>query len=206
MADWNIRPRAVVCSDCEKPFSPQMTGHTLLIRTEEGFLRKDLCPTCFKQHPNKDGVFTSAAWSFKVPAESTRSARKEEPVRKETAIQLLRKLIAREQRDDIGVIYILSILLERNKQFIERDVRQQADGPLTRVYEFKPTGEIFLIEDPKLNSDNLVAVQQRVIDILEGRETLSPTSPLKRARPLRKTRAAFRCTTLLKRYKKGPLV
>ena len=202
MADWNIRPRALVCSDCEKPFSPQTTGHTLLIRTEEGFLRKDLCPDCFKRHPNKDGVFTSAAWSFKVPVESTRATRKEEPVRKETAIQLLRKLIAREQRDDVGVIYILSILLERNKQFIERDVRQQVDGILTRVYEFKPTGEIFLIEDPKLNADNLVAVQQRVIDILEGREAVSTTSTHTSARPLRKTRASFRCITPLKRYKR----
>lgn len=174
MADWNIRPRALQCSDCEKPFEPKMKGHTLLVRSEEGYLRKDLCVDCFKQRAAQNENFTSAAWAFTIPSESTKNVRKEAPVKKETAIQLLRKLIAREHPEDIGAIYILAILLERNKQFIERDVRQHSNGALVRIYEFKPTGEVFTIEAPDLRADNLATVQQRVIDLLEGKETLSP--------------------------------
>jgi hypothetical protein len=179
MADWNIRPRALQCSDCEKPFTPKMKGHTLLVQSEEGYLRKDLCVDCFKKCTEQNAAFSSAAWAFTIPAVSTKNARKEAPVKKETAIQLLRKLIARENPADVGAIYILAILLERNKQFIERDVRQNAEGALVRLYEFKATGEVFTIEAPDLRPDNLASVQQRVIDLLEGKESLTsqPTPP-----------------------------
>jgi hypothetical protein len=184
-------------------------GHTLLVQTDEGYIRKDLCTQCFKQKAqNNDGVM-SAAWSFTVPKESNRNLRKEAPVKKETAIQLLRKLIARENAADIEAIYILAILLERNKQFIERDVRQQPNGALVRIYEFKPTGEVFTIEAPDLRADNLATVQQRVIDLLEGKETLeaqptSPTEPPTRAKVKRCFRATFtRRAKGVKRFRKA---
>ena len=115
----------------------------------------------------------------------------------------MRKLVARENPEDCGAIYILAILLERNKQFIERDVRQHADGIITRLYEFKPTGELFSVEAPNLRPDNLETVQRRVIDLLEGREKITPATPATPpARPLRKWRIAFHPTTLPKRYKR----
>lgn len=203
MADWNIRPRAMNCVDCGQPFTPRMTGHTVLTQTEAGYLRNDLCDACFKKRAASSEGFTSAAWSFTVPVERGKNTKKEAPVKKETAIQLLRKLVARENPEDCGAIYILAILLERNKQFIERDVRQNADGIITRLYEFKPTGELFSVEAPNLRPDNLEAVQRRVIDLLEGRETITPATPaLPPARPLRKWRIAFHPTTLPKRYKR----
>jgi hypothetical protein len=164
---------------------------------------------CFKQRAAQNEAFTSAAWAFTIPTESTKNARKEAPVKKETAIQLLRKLIAREHPEDIGAIYILAILLERNKQFIERDVRQQPNGALVRIYEFKPTGEVFTIEAPDLRADNLATVQQRVIDLLEGKETLeaqptSPTEPPTRAKVKRYIRATFtRRAKGVKRFRKA---
>lgn len=205
MADWNIRPRATQCSDCGAPFSPSTMGHTLLVQTDEGYIRKDLCTQCFKQKAQNNAGVMSAAWSFTVPKESNRNLRKEAPVKKETAIQLLRKLIARENAADVEAIYILAILLERNKQFIERSVHRQANGTTTRIYEFKPTGEVFPIEAPDLRIDNLAAVQQRVIDLLEGKEQLSttvePTPPINIC-PLRKKYIAVYPKTPLKRYKR----
>lgn len=209
MADWNIRPRALNCSACAQPFTPKMKGHTLLVRTEEGYLREDLCTACFKQRTQQNEAFTSAAWAFTIPAESAKSTRKEAPVKKETAIQLLRKLIARENPEDVGAIYILAILLERNKQFIERDVRQQPDGLIVRIYEFKATGEVFTVAAPDLRADNLAAVQQRVIDLLEGRETLTasatpppPASPRAKVKRLLRTHFTHRAKGV-KRYRKA---
>lgn len=186
MADWNIRPRATQCTGCGNPFEPRATGHTLLIQTEGGYQRSDLCTACFKKRSAAEDAFLSAVWPFTVPAENTKTTKKEAPVQKETAIRLLRRLIAREHPDDIDAMYILAILLERNKQLIERDVRQQADGKTFRVYEFKPTGEIFRIESPDLRTDNLEAVQRRVIDLLEGRESLVEATATPSLRPMKR--------------------
>jgi hypothetical protein len=94
----------------------------------------------------------------------------------------------------VEAIYILAILLERNKQFIERDLLTQPDGKLLRLYEFKPTGEVFPIEAPLIRPEALPAVQQRVIALLEGRDETpesEPPAPTIRAMPKRRPRNAF---------------
>ena len=194
MADWNIRPRATQCSLCGKPFEPGSTGYSYLLATGELYERKDLCADCFKANPPRKDALTSAGWSFTLPKTSPRAARKEAAVQKETAIQLLRKLVTRSRPEDVEAIYILAILLERNKQFIERDLLTQPDGKLLRLYEFKPTGEVFPIEAPLIRPEALPAVQQRVIALLEGRDEApesEPPAPTVRAMPKRRPRNAF---------------
>ena len=143
---------------------PQMKGHSFLISTEEAYERKDLCTDCFKQHPPKKDLLISAVWTFTVSKNDARQNRKEAAVQKETAIQLLRKLVTRALPEDVEAIYILAILLERNKQFIERNTVQQPEGKTIRFYEFKPTGEIFQIEAPIIRAELLPQVQQTVSD------------------------------------------
>lgn len=203
MADWNIRPRAMQCSACGKPFEPQMTGYSFLLTVGEQYERKDLCSDCFKVNHSPKDPLTSAGWSFTVPKESGKNNKKEVAVQKETAIQLLRKLITRAQPEDCDVIYILAILLERNKQFIERDVLHSNDGKTVRLYEFRPTGEFFSIVAPTIQPERLPDVQQRVIALLEGRETLATESPLKPAPKVKRyLRASFHHTSRVKRFRK----
>ena len=191
MADWNIRPRATQCSLCGKAFEPASTGYSYLTTTGELYERKDLCADCFKSNPPRKDALTSAGWSFTIPKANSRATRKEATVQKETAIQLLRKLVTRARPEDVEAIYILAILLERNKQFIERDLLTQPDGKTIRLYEFKPTGEVFPIEAPLIQADALPAVQQRVIALLEGRDEtpeVEPPTPRPHANVKRATR------------------
>ncbi len=182
MADWNIKPRASHCSGCNAPFQPGMSGHSLLDPTDEGYQRRDLCPACFKALPRVAGQVPSGAWTFTVPKATTHKA-KEEPVQKETAEHLLRVLSERGDPADQGVIYVLAILLERTKQFIERKVTTAPDGKRIRHYEQKSSGDLFTIVDPALRAEDLPAVQQRVLALLEG-PAQTASSPV-RAKVLR---------------------
>ena len=178
MADWNIRPRATQCSLCGKTFEPASTGYSYLTTTGELYERKDLCADCFKSNPPRKDALTSAGWSFTIPKANSRATRKEAAVQKETAIQLLRKLVTRARPEDVEAIYILAILLE-------------PDGKTIRLYEFKPTGEVFPIEAPLIQADALPAVQQRVIALLEGRDEtpeVEPPTPRPHANVKRATR------------------
>lgn len=201
MADWNIRPRALQCSNCGTDFPPKSKGHTLLHTTPEGHLRKDLCEGCYNALDRATLGITSAEWPFTVPETPTKLSGKAAPVQKETAIQLLRKLVIRDAEKDIEAIYVLAILLERSKQFIERDVQHTTDGKTLRHYEFRPTGELFTIKAPNIRPDDLPFVQQRVINLLEGRERIlqtvhePPCAKLKRYRKMMRQRQG-----VMKRY------
>ncbi len=181
MADWNIHPRAALCTSCQTPFVPGMPGHSLLEPTAEGYRRLDLCEACFAQLPKDSARFASGAWTFVVP-KAVRPKQKEEPVQRETAEHLLRVLTERGHPADRGVIYVLAILLERNKQFVERQVTTNAEGLPVRLYEQRGSGDLFPIVDPQLTAEDLPAVQQRVLELLEGPPQTLPPPPRARVR------------------------
>lgn len=187
MTDWTIQSRATSCSSCGAPFRPGEKGHSLIQTEAKETRRRDLCTTCFQALSKEQVACTAAAWTFTVPRRLPGKVR-EEAVHKATAEELLRKLIRKQDTADYGVIYVLAILLERNKQFIERLVSADADGRKIRRYEHKPTGDFFSIIDPGLGPEDLPAVQQRVIDLLEGRigtDTPPPVRVKRRYRLLR---------------------
>ena len=99
-------------------------------------------------------------------------AAREEPVKKETAESLLRRLITLEDPAMGNVVYVLAVMLERGKQLVERAVRPHESGGLLRVYEHRRTGDTFVVLDPRLRLDRLGEVQQQVVALLSGTTTL----------------------------------
>ena len=93
---------------------------------------------------------------------------KDEPVKKETAETLLRRLILLEDPAMRNVVYVLAIMLERGKQLIERDAKAHESGGILRVYEHKKTADIFTVLDPRLRMDEIGTVQQQVVALLSG--------------------------------------
>ncbi len=185
MAEWNIKARATQCTMCAAPFVPGMKGHSLLDPSDEGYQRRDLCDACFKALP-KDRAASSGAWVFTVP-KATPQKLKKEPLQKETAEHLLRVLSERDDPADREAIYILAILLERSKQFVERKVTTSPEGHRIRLYEQRSTGDYFSIIDPQLAPEDLPAVQQRVLTLLEGPATpATDPQPPPRARVKRR--------------------
>jgi len=162
--DWDIRPRSSLCSECEKAFENNEAYYSALVYGEDGYQRGDFCVGCWVGKESELVPFSSWKGTFVIPPEVVDT----DPLKKETAESLLRKLIEDDDGENASVIYILVVMLERKKILVEKDVKIDEDGTVHRVYEHRASGETFLILDPQLKLDKLEAVQMRVVDMLGG--------------------------------------
>jgi len=160
--EWDIKPRSAACMACENEFDDGDICHSALVPGEEGYRRADFCDNCWQHGAGGMSPFSTWRGRFVRP-----SPPPEEPLKKENAESLLRRLMEDEQTSR-NVIYILAVMLERKKVLVEKDVKPGDDGSSLRVYEHRTTGESFLITDPHLLLDQLEAVQQEVIEMLGG--------------------------------------
>jgi len=160
--DWDIRARSSLCTACERAFENMEAYYSALVFGEEGYQRGDYCVACWVGKEAELQPYSSWKGTFIIPPEEPDN----DPLKKETAESLLRRLI--EDEDDLNapVIYILAVMLERKKTLVEKDVKIDENGTVHRVYEHRETGETFLILDPQLKLDKLEEVQIRVADML----------------------------------------
>jgi hypothetical protein len=156
-SDWNIKPRSEECVGSGEGFNDGVLVFSRLLFTEEGYIRED-----YSESQWTDGLRDSSVsvWKgmFRAPPPKA-----EEPIQKESAESLLRKLIETDDEENRNVIYILAVMLERKRILAERDVHTRDDGVKLRVYEHKKSGEVFLIPDPELKLAELEAVQEDVV-------------------------------------------
>jgi hypothetical protein len=162
--DWDIRPRSSLCSECEKLFENNEAYYSALVYGEDGYQRGDFCVGCWVGKESELVPFSSWKGTFIIPPEVVDT----DPLKKETAESLLRKLIEDDNGENASVIYILVVMLERKKILVEKDVKIDDNGTVHRVYEHRASGETFLILDPQLKLDKLEEVQMRVVDMLGG--------------------------------------
>lgn len=162
--EWDIKSRSDLCSNCEKPFEESEKLNSCLVFGQEGYTRHDYCCECAE---HADRAVAVSRWTavYRLPPPP-----KPEPLAKETAEELLRKLITEDQSRHTNTIYILAVMLERRKEFIEKDVEEREDGVKIRIYEQKITGDIFLIRDPELKLAEIEEVQKEVIAMLSGKD------------------------------------
>lgn len=185
MAEWNIQSRATLCAQCGAAFTPGASGHSLLMPTAEGTLsRKDVCGDCFRNLPAGTEAQAAAVWAFRVPSAAPGKP-KEAPIQRETAEHLLRRLMAFPTPELRGAMYVLAILMERNRQFVERSLSVNAEGERVRLYEQRQTGDLFPIVDPGLSAEDLPKVQQQVLELLEHPERLPTETGICHAKPRR---------------------
>ena len=171
--EWTIRSRGHVCSVCGKPLIDKAPVISVLKELPEGYERLDCHPECWKTFPREWEPFSS--WEGVYLAPPPPDAKKE-PLKKETADDLLRHLIALEDPAMKNVVYVLAVMLERSKILVERDAREQGDGTIRRVYEDRKNGDTFVILDPRIRLENLAEVQQQVVALLSGTKTLGEVS------------------------------
>ena len=171
--EWNIKSRAHVCAVCEKPLTDKASVISALRETPEGYERHDCHPECWKTAPRNWEPFSQ--WEGIYSAPPPPDARKE-PLKKETADELLRRLISLDDPAMKNVVYVLAVMLERSKILVERDAREQEDHTIIRVYEHRKTGESFVVLDPRLRLENLAGVQQQVVALLSGTKTAGEVS------------------------------
>jgi len=181
MNEWNIQSRAHACEACGQPFANHQVYHTLLFDAPPELRRSDICEPCRQKNagdPHQPAGFISH-WQgvYEAPPPPT------DPIRKDTAETLLRKLIEQNDPRYAPAGYILAVMLER-KRVLKVKEQIVTDGKRVFVYEQPGTGDVFTIADPDLRLDQLEAVQRDVAALLEhGLNPPAPAAPVEPAAP-----------------------
>ncbi len=175
--DWNIRPRGTVCGACQKAFEDGQAYTTRLVFESLDYSRDDYCDACWVTEAARKTSYSSWKGLFRMPPPEP-----ERRVRKETAETLLRQLLEENNPARKSAIYILAVMLERQRVLVEREVRTADDGVRWVVYEHRKTGETFLLIDPQLKLTEIEPVQQEIMDLLSG-QGASETEPVPNERP-----------------------
>jgi hypothetical protein len=173
MTEWNIQSRGHACAACGKSFADKETYHTLLFDEKADFCRSDICQGCWqKQYSegarDRKGFVSYWQGVYEAPPAPN------DPIQKETAESLLRKLIELNDPHYIPAGYILAVMLER-KRLLKVKEQIVRDGQRVFIYEQPRTGDVFTIIDPSLQLNQLEAVQRDVAALLE--HGLNPPSP-----------------------------
>ncbi len=174
MTEWNIQSRAHACQACGKPFADQQPYHTLLFDEKTGYQRLDVCEPCWATQychgaTSRKGFVSHWQGVFEIPAA------RPDPIQKQTAETLLRKLVELNDPKHGASRYILAVMLERKRLLKVKDQVQQ-DGRRVFLYEQPGTGDVFAIADPDLRLGQLEEVQRDVAQLLEQGLNSSPNS------------------------------
>lgn len=174
-ATWEVRARAHRCFASQTPFEEGDVICSRLVRYPEGILREDYRQEAWTKELTQSAMFH---WKtkYRKPA-----PKKEPPFREENAEELLQDLLERKDPATENTIYILTVMLERKRIFLERGTVRDADGNLIRIYEKKDGGETYMIRDPQLTLDQIAEVQQEVALELGWIKAPEPAEPLEPA-------------------------
>ena len=165
MTDWNIQSRAHACEACGRGFHDREHYHTLLFDEKASFRRLDVCQSCWQKQFSEGGRERKgflSYWSGTYEAPPPPS----EPIQKETAESLLRKIIELNDPHYAAAAYILAAMLER-KRLLKIKEELVREGQRVFIYEQPRTGDLFTIVDPNLQLNQLEAVQHDVAALLE---------------------------------------
>jgi hypothetical protein len=180
MNDWNIQSRSHACQSCERPFADGESCQTLLLEERHQYIRMDVCRQCWETQygegmADRKGFISHWQSVYHAPPPAAPEA-----IRRETAEDLLRKLITANQPKDGPVCFILAVMLER-KRVLKVKEQFQRDGARVYIYEQPATGDIFTITDPNLHLDQLEQVQRDVAQWLNppaAPASAAPAAPL----------------------------
>jgi hypothetical protein len=167
MTEWNIQSRAHACEACAKQFADRQPYHTLLYDEKiEQLRRMDVCDACWQSQfsdgaRERKGFVSHWQGIYEAPP-----AQAPDPIHKETAETLLRKLIEQHDPRYGPAAFILAVMLER-KRLLKVKEHLKRDGQRIFVYEHPKTGDVFTIADPDLHLNQLEAVQRDVAELLE---------------------------------------
>jgi hypothetical protein len=157
--EWEIKSRARFCARTGKPFEEGECFYTLLFHDGDGFRREDISEQAWNER--NDNMQPFSFWRSKYEAAQPRPS---EPLRKEDAESLLRRLVSEADLASVNARYILALILERKR--ILRPIQSSDEGLL--VYEHAGTGESIVVPNPRLSLDQISAVQNEVYEMLGG--------------------------------------
>jgi len=158
--DWAIKERADACAATQRPFQEGEDFYTLLFRDADGFRREDLSEDAWKNRNENIQPFSFWKTRYEPLPESP------EPLAKENAEQLFRRLIVSEN-PPANACYVLAAMLER-KRVLKQVKTESAEKGRLLIYEHGTTGDVFIVPDPGLKLDELESVQNEVAQLLKS--------------------------------------
>lgn len=164
--EWNIQSRAHACQACHRAFAHQEIFHTLLFDQKAGYERLDVCGDCWRSQYSQGALDRKGFVSYWQSNYLVPPASPPDPIQKETAETLVRKLIESGEERYRPAIYVLGAMLER-KRVLKVKTQLARAGRRIFVYEHGKSGDLFQIEDPNLQLDQLEGVQHEVLRLLE---------------------------------------
>ena len=155
--DWEIRKRSDICTATQRPFAEGEFFYTAIFRDGAGFRRDDLSEEAWQARPDDPQPFSFWRSKFEMPPPPP-----PEPLAKQHAESILRKLIEENSDTTKNARYILALMLER-KRLLKP---MESTDPDVLVYERTGTGETFLIPNPRLALSQVPEVQKEVSALL----------------------------------------
>jgi len=160
--EWVIKSRSDVCTATKRPFAPGEYFYTLLFRERDGFRREDLSEEAW--NARNDNIQPFSFWKSRYePA----PAAPPEPLAKETAEQLFRRLISSPD-GPANACYVLAVMLERKRVLKQIKTDTSGTGGRVLVYEHGASGDVFIVPDPGLRLDEIESVQSEVAELLRA--------------------------------------
>ena len=159
--EWAIKHRADACAATQRAFAPGEYFYTLLFRDAAGFRREDLSEAAWASRNENIKPFSFWKSRYEPLPESA-----PEPLGKENAEQLFRRLIASEN-PPANACYVLAAMLER-KRVLKQIKTENAEKGRLLIYEHGATGDVFIVPDPGLRLDELEHVQNEVAQLLRS--------------------------------------
>ncbi len=175
MIDWNIQSRSHGCQACQKQFVDKQPYHTLLFLEKTEYVRQDICDPCWQVQYGAGSIDRKGFISFwKGVYQAPPPVTNNDPIKKETAETLLRKLIELNDPKHGPACFILAVMLER-KRVLKVKEQIKKEGTRVFIYEHPASGDIFTITDPNLQLNQLDEVQRDVGYLME--HGLNPPTP-----------------------------
>lgn len=160
--EWSIQHRAEACAVSGRPFAAGENFYTLLFRDGDGFRRQDLSEEAWQQRNENLQPFSFWRARFEPPPIAP-----PEPLPKENAEELFRRLVAAANPANANTCYVLAAMLERKKILKQIQIENNDRGRVL-IYEHAKTGDVFVVPDPQLHLDELGAVQNEVVQLLQA--------------------------------------
>ena len=160
--EWPIKHRADACARTQRPFQPGEQFYTLLFREGDGFRREDLSEESWTQRNENIRPFSFWKARYEPPP-----AAPPEALAKESAEELLRRLLAENDPANANASYVLAVMLERKRVLKQVKTEQTDDRPVL-IYEHAKSGDVFIVPDARLRLDELEHVQHEVSQLLKN--------------------------------------
>jgi hypothetical protein len=165
--EWSIQHRSETCAVTGRPFQAGENFYTLLFRDDGGFRRQDLSEEAWQQRNENLQPFSFWRSRFEPPPPAP-----PEPLPKESAEALFRRLVSAAEGVNANACYVLAAMLER-KRILKQIKTDASDGGRVLIYEQVKTGDVFIVPDPQLRLDQLDSVQKEVAQLLQSSAALA---------------------------------